>query len=175
MDTTPELDGFLSSLLKDSRIPNIYDFYLPEDYSAVSMPSRFQKSAYSHPLILDTFGHVLSLCLVMFVVILFAALLKFSAIGCVQKVSQMILDKMIYNGIIRMILESCIYVFLGSFLNFKYGGSFDLHAIMNIFVSIGFILIMLIFAVNCYITIKRNHNEMSSDSCKKFNELTKEL
>ena len=111
----------------------------------------------------------------MIVVILFAALLKFSAIRCVEKVSQMILDKMIYNGIIRMILESCIYVFLGIFLNFKYGCSFDLHGTLNIFASVGFTLIMLLFAVNCYITIRKNHKEMNSEHCKKFVELTKEI
>lgn len=61
MKTTPELDGFLSSLLKDSRIPNIYDAFLPEDYDVVTMPSRFRKSNYEHPLVLDTFGHSLTI------------------------------------------------------------------------------------------------------------------
>ena len=41
MNTTPELDGFLSSLLKDSSIPNLYDVILPDDYDTVNLPSRF--------------------------------------------------------------------------------------------------------------------------------------
>ena len=113
--------------------------------------------------------------MLIFVAILFASLLKFSAIGCVKKIAEHVLDKMIYNGIIRMLLESCIYIFLGSFLNFKYGISYDFHAIMNIFVSVGFTLLMFLFAINCFVMIKRNANALDSENCKKFHELTKEL
>ena len=61
MKTSPELDGFFAALLKDSMIPNLYDAILPEDYDSVSMPDRFQKSNYSYPLVLDTFGHTLTI------------------------------------------------------------------------------------------------------------------
>ena len=65
VETTPELDGFLASLLKDSKIPNIYDLFVPDDYDAVSMPDRFMKSSYKYPLLLDIFGHTLSIWLMM--------------------------------------------------------------------------------------------------------------
>ena len=59
MSTTPELEGFLGSLLDDSLIPNVYNFILPEDYDAVSMPARFTKQ-YSFPLVLNIFGHTMT-------------------------------------------------------------------------------------------------------------------
>ena len=61
MSSTPELDGFLSSLLKESKIPNIYDYIIPDDFNAVSMPDRFMKSSHKYPLFLEIFGHILTL------------------------------------------------------------------------------------------------------------------
>ena len=72
MATTPELEGFLSSLLKDSRIPNLYDFILSDGYDSVSMPKRFKKSNYEYPLLLDTFGHTLTIWLGILIVLFVA-------------------------------------------------------------------------------------------------------
>ena len=80
LSTTPELDGFLSSLIKDSRIPNIYDYIIDEDYDVVDMPSRFTDS-YKHPLILDIFGHVLTIWILVTIALLFSYLLKNSNIS----------------------------------------------------------------------------------------------
>jgi len=66
LTTTPELDGFLSAVLKESQIPNIYDLFLPDDFDKVEMPDRFKKSGYKHPLFFDVFGHVFTVQLAIF-------------------------------------------------------------------------------------------------------------
>ena len=156
MSTTPELDGFFASLLKDSFIPNIYDYILPEDYDSVDMPDRFQKSKYSYPLVLDTFGHSLSIWIAIGFVLIVASLLGNSSIGCLNKISTKIRQILLYNGLIRIALETSIYIFLGCFLNFKYGFVMETHSITNFVCSCLLMTVLAGFAAFCYYAIKMN-------------------
>ena len=113
MTTTPELDGFLSSLLKDSRIPNLYDFVLPADYEAVSMPTRFKKSSYTHPLVLDIFGHTMTIWIMVGFALISALILHDSGFSGVRKFSEKVRFIFIWNGFIRIVWQTSIYIFLG--------------------------------------------------------------
>ena len=85
LNTTPELYGFLKSLLKDSRIPNAYDYIIPDDYDTVEMPDRFLAN-YKHPLILDIFGHILSIWIIVGIVLILSAILKGMQCGIAKKI-----------------------------------------------------------------------------------------
>merc|ERR1719264_773361 len=102
-------------------IPNLYDAILPEDYDSVSMPDRFQKSNYSYPLVLDTFGHTLTIWIAITFLLIISSLFKNSKIGFINKIATKICVAFLYNGLIRTALETSIYIFLGCFLNIKYG------------------------------------------------------
>ena len=174
MNTTPTLDGFLSSLLKDSNIPNVYDAILPDDYDTVSLPDRFQKSNYKYPLILDTFGHSCSIWLLIAVVLSFALLAANSKSEFLKKYGTKVKDAFVYNGLIRTVLESSVYIFIGSFLTFKFGFANETHALVNITLSGLAQLLLFIFAMKCYSAIKANNGNLGDDE-KSYRDLTKEL
>ena len=50
---------------------------------------------------------------------------------------------MMYNGMIRLVLESCIYFMFGSMLNFRYGVNGSMISIFNTIIS-GLVLLLLI-------------------------------
>ena len=174
MSTTPTLDGFLSSLLKDSNIPNLYNYILPTDYNTVSMPARFTKSNYQHPLLIDIFGHSCSIWMLIAVVLCVAVMASNSNSPFFKKYGTKVTDVFVYNGLIRTVLESSIYIFIGSFLTFKFGIPNEIHSMMNITLSGLALLLLLIFATKCYTTIDMNNGQLGEDQ-KKYKDLTKEL
>ena len=174
MNTTPELDGFLSSLLKDSSIPNLYDFILPKDYDIVSLPSRFKKSNYEYPLLLDTFGHALSIWLLIWVVLCLAILAGNSKVNFFRKIGIKVKEVFVFNGLIRTVLETSIYIFIGWFLTFKFGFAIETHSILNIILSGLALVFLYLFTEKCFMAIKNNNGKLG-DGQKKYKELTKEL
>ena len=174
MSTTPTLDGFLSSLLKDSSIPNLYDYILPADYDTVSMPARFTKSNYHHPLIIDIFGHSCLIWLLIGVVLCVALIASNSKSPFFRKYGIKVKDVFVYNGLIRTLLQSSIYIFIGSFLTFKFGFANEIHSLINITLSGLALLLLFIFATKCYTAIDMNNGQLGEDQ-KKYKDLTKEL
>lgn len=165
MSTTPELDGFLASLLKDSKIPNLYDFIIPSDYDAVTMPARFSKSSYKHPLVLDVFGHTMSIWFMVGFTLVTAMLLLDSGFPQVKRIANKIKDTFIWNGIIRIALETSIYIFIGCFLNLRFGVSGETHAIVNTLTSFGFLFLLSMFSLMCYKAIRKNSGNLDGAKC----------
>ena len=163
MKTSPELDGFFAALLKDSMIPNLYDAILPEDYDSVSMPDRFQKSNYSYPLVLDTFGHTLTIWIAITLLLIIASLFKNSKTAFINKIATKICETFLYNGLIRTALETSIYIFLGCFLNIKYGLANETHSILNFVCSGILAFVFIIFSTLLYSAIKVNNGVLGED------------
>ena len=153
--TTPELDGFLSGIFRDSSIPNLYDYVVDPDYDVVTMPDRFTV-AYDHPLFLDIVGHICTLWYVLMFALAFSVLLKTRDNELIRKIGLLIYDELMYNGLIRMILESLVYIFLGSFLTFRYGIALELHSVVNTFLSVIVLFLTCAFTYAVFRVI--NHN-----------------
>ena len=52
LETTPELWGFLSSVIRDVYLPNVYT-----SPSGFELPERFSRSKYDSGVFLSVFGH----------------------------------------------------------------------------------------------------------------------
>ena len=124
----------------------------------VRIPSRFT-IAYKHPLILDIFGHVLTIWLACLFIALFSRLFKNCKTKILAKIYDKIKENFVYNGLIRMLMESCIYIFLACFLNFRHGVAVETHSILNICISAIFMLMMVIFLVVAYVIISKSKSE----------------
>ena len=134
VDSSPTLKGFLHGLLKDTRIPNLYDFL--RDYDTSSMPGRFSTSRYSHPSFFDIFGHLLTIWLIIAVLVGLAMLTLKVKNPKIRKIGEVAKSKMIYNGIIRLLMTSFIYIMFGFSLNLRYGVNDSAISILNTTVSI---------------------------------------
>ena len=176
MSATPELDGFLSSLLKESKIPNIYDYIIPDDFSAATMPDRFTKSSHKYPLFLDIFGHILTVKLAIIFALFIALSLAKTCRGKIQTLGQKVVDTFVWNGLIRSTLESSIYVFLGALLNLKYGNDFsDGNVMTNYVLSIIAMSFMMWFGVYCVILVVKQNRKFDRTAFARFKELVADI
>ena len=62
--------------------------------------------------------------------------------GIFKKIGNKVKETLVYNGLIRTVLETSIYIFIGSFLTFKFGFAMEAHALLNIILS-GLAIILL--------------------------------
>ena len=97
--TSPILEGFLSGLLNDSKIPNLYA-YIGNSHDNSEMPSRFITFRYSYPSFLDITGHVITMWIVIGILFGLALITLLFKHPKVNKIGIMAKDKMMYNGVI---------------------------------------------------------------------------
>ena len=83
--------------------------------------------------------------------------------GFFSKIGGKIVEMLVYNGLIRTVLETSIYIFLGSFLSFKFGYANEAHAIVNIILSGIALFLLYLFARKIYAAIRDNNGYLGDD------------
>lgn len=93
-----------------------------------------------------------------------------------RKIAGKVKEMFIYNALIRMVLETCIYIFLGCALNLRYGVANDVHSHLNLGFSIAFLVFMAVFAWLCARVLTKHYGDYDNEAyIMKFKELTNEL
>ena len=64
-------------------------------------------------MVLDIFGHTMSIWILVSIILITAQLLQDSGFSCIRKISLKIKEQLVWNGLIRIALETNIYIFLG--------------------------------------------------------------
>ena len=136
VETTPYLTGFLSGLLRENRIPSLYA-YIGDRYDHSDMPSKFKTLNYNHPSFLDIAGHILTgwltIILVVGILLLTVCLSSNPIVIWLGVYSKQLIW---YNGIIRIVLSSIVYLMFGIALNFRYGINFSIISLVNTSISV---------------------------------------
>ena len=78
------------------------------------------------------------------------AIILASSEGCCRKIGNKVKDVFVYNGLIRTVLETCIYILVGCFLNFKFGFAIESHSLLNMVLSALAIGLLFLFAYKCF-------------------------
>ena len=83
---------------------------------------------------------------------------------------------MVWNGLIRSLLECSIYIFLGALLNLKYGNEFDdMHVMINYVISVLVLTFMFWFTFSSVVRVIKHSGNFNSPEFSRFKELVDDL
>jgi hypothetical protein len=93
----------------------VIDLVIPSETSEAEMPDRFTYTLYDYPLFFNITGHIITVWLVMAVVVYTAWAIQRLApkASKVAKVARFVYGMYVYNGMLRTVMQSSIYVYLG--------------------------------------------------------------